>query len=339
MRSSATLKGSVSRCRREFLHDVLEGLLSPEKELPCKYFYDKRGSELFDRICQLDEYYLTRSELSIMEKMASEMGGQVGPHAMLVEYGSGSSVKTRYLLDALTVCAAYVPVDISGEHLNLTATELATDYPCIEILPVCADFTKPFLLPQPTRRASHTAVYFPGSTIGNFTPEGAIELLRHIVKMVGQGGGLLIGIDLKKDVERIEAAYNDALGVTAQFNLNLLQRINDELKGDFHLEDFEHRALYNAKLGRVELDLVSRIDQCVTVAGTLFGFRRRNDSHRILSQVLDSRIRQPGSFSGIDPAPTMDRSRRQFCRAAPGRGIIAAQEWLSSEVSQAVRRL
>jgi dimethylhistidine N-methyltransferase len=191
---------------------------------------------------------------------------------MLVEFGSGSSVKTRYLLDALSSCAAYVPVDISGEHLNLTATELATDYPCIEILPVCADFTKPFVLPRPTRRASHTAVYFPGSTIGNFVPKRVVELLRRIVQLVGQGGGLLIGIDLKKDVTRIEAAYNDSLGVTARFNLNLLQRINDELAGDFHLDAFEHRAHYNSKLGRVELDLVSLADQYVTVAGEIFRF-------------------------------------------------------------------
>jgi dimethylhistidine N-methyltransferase len=273
MKSCGTLKGGLSRSRRDFLHDVRAGLRSPQKELPCKYFYDKRGSELFDRICQLEEYYLTRSELSIMDTMASEMGRQVGPGAMLVEFGSGSSVKTRYLLDALTACAAYVPVDISGEHLNLTATELATDYPGIEILPVCADFTRPFVLPRPTRRASHTAVYFPGSTIGNFSPERAITLLRRIAKMVGQGGGLLIGIDLKKDIGRIEAAYNDSLGITARFNLNLLQRINDELGADFHLDAFEHRALYNSKFGRVELDLVSLSDQYVTVAGEIFGFR------------------------------------------------------------------
>ena len=312
----------------------------PEKELPCKYFYDKRGSELFDRICLLDEYYLTRSELSIMEHLASEMGSQVGPDAMLVEFGSGSSVKTRYLLDALATCAAYVPVDISGEHLDLTTAELAADYPCIEILPVCADFTRPFALPQPTRRASHTAVYFPGSTIGNFMPARAIELLRRIVQMVGQGGGLLIGIDLKKDVARIEAAYNDSLGVTARFNLNLLQRINDELGGDFRLDAFEHRALYNSKLGRVELDLVSRVDQCVTVAGEIFSFRGgRGDSHRILSQVFDSRVRQPGSFSRISPAPTMDRPQRQFRGAAPGRRRIARQEWRPTALSQMTPRL
>lgn len=272
MNPSATVIHRASRARREFLHDVLSGLQAESKELSCKYFYDKRGSELFERICQLDEYYLTRAELAIMETSAAQMGAQIGEHVMLVEYGSGSSVKTRYLLDALPQPVAYVPVDISGEHLQQTALELAADYPRIEILPVCADFTARFELPLPTRLASHTAVYFPGSTIGNFMPDRATELLRRITELCGPGGGLLIGIDLKKDVAKIEAAYDDALGVTAQFNLNLLRRINSELAGNFDLDQFEHRAVYNSALGRVEIDLVSRRAQCVTVAGEAFEF-------------------------------------------------------------------
>ncbi|HEX3997436.1 MAG TPA: L-histidine N(alpha)-methyltransferase [Pirellulales bacterium] len=273
MPPSPTLAGRAFRAHPEFLRDVVAGLDAPAKELPCKYFYDQRGSALFERICVLDEYYLTRSELAIMHESASEMGEQIGSGAMLIEYGSGSSVKTRYLLDALSEPVAYVPVDISGEQLEQTAAELTTDYPRIEILPVCADFTASFELPTPRRRTSHAAVYFPGSTIGNFMPDRAVELLRAVANMCGTGGGLLIGIDLKKDPAKIEAAYNDALGITAQFNLNLLQRINRELDGNFCLDQFQHRAVYNAELGRVEIDLVSRCDQRVIVAGRSFDFK------------------------------------------------------------------
>jgi dimethylhistidine N-methyltransferase len=270
MNSSLQSVREASRSHRAFLSDVLVGLNDEPKQLSCKYFYDKRGSLLFDKICQLDEYYLTRSELAIMEHDAPEMGRQIGDGVMLVEYGSGSSVKTRYLLDALPRAAAYVPVDISGDHLLHTSEELAADYPRIEVLPVCADFTNPFALPLPTRVTSHVAVYFPGSTIGNLLPGRATDLLAQIAALCGHGGGLLIGIDLKKDVARIEAAYNDRLGVTAQFNLNLLERINRELGGNFNLEQFRHRAVYNEHLGRVEIDLVSCCDQEVTIAGETF---------------------------------------------------------------------
>ena len=274
MISSSTRCSHAAQATRVFQRDVRAGLRAAEKSLPCKYFYDKRGSELFDRICLLEEYYLTRAELAIMERGAAEMGEQIGPGVRLVEYGSGSSVKTRYLLDALHGAVAYVPVDISGEHLAQTAAELAADYPRIEILPVCADFTGEFALPQPTRGASHTAVYFPGSTIGNFLPDRATELLRNISRICGQGGGLLIGIDLKKDVAKIEAAYDDPQGVTAAFNLNLLLRINRELEGDFDLTQFCHRAAYNPELGRVEIELVSLRAQTVTVAGEVHEFGR-----------------------------------------------------------------
>lgn len=272
MEFSSALRTPAAQATRVFLNDVRTGLCAAQKSLPCKYFYDKRGSEIFDRICLLDEYYLTRAELVIMEQGAAEMGEQIGSGVRLVEYGSGSSVKTRYLLDALPGAVAYVPVDISGEHLEQTALELAADYPGIEVLPVCADFTAEFVLPQPTRVASHTAVYFPGSTIGNFLPARATELLRNISRLCGTGGGLLIGIDLKKEVAKIEAAYDDRQGVTAAFNLNLLRRINHELGGDFDLCQFRHRAAYNPELGRVEIDLVSRRAQTVTVAGEAYEF-------------------------------------------------------------------
>lgn len=261
-----------SRADRTFQTDVWTGLSQSPKQLSCKYFYDKRGSELFDRICLLDEYYLTRAELAITERCATEMGEQLGDGVMLVEFGSGSSVKTRYLLDALPKAAAYVPVDISGEHLQHAAAEIAADYPRLEVLPVCADFTEHFQLPLATRSVSHVAVYFPGSTIGNFLPERATQLLSQIAELCSRGGGLLIGIDLKKDPAKIHAAYNDSLGVTAEFNLNLLHRINRELDGDFELHNFQHRAIYSPELGRVEIDIVSTMTQTASVAGQSFEF-------------------------------------------------------------------
>jgi dimethylhistidine N-methyltransferase len=257
-----------------FLDDVLEGLSRPQKWLPCKYFYDERGSAIFDRICGLDEYYPTWTELSIMRRFAGEMARRIGPEAMLVEYGSGSSVKTRWLLDQLDDPAAYVPVDISRDHLEQTANRLTRDYPQLEVLPVCADFTEDFRLPTAARDPAHVAVYFPGSTIGNFTPAAALGLLGQIAGRCGFGGGLLIGIDLKKDPATLEAAYNDAEGVTAEFNLNLLHRINRELDGDFRIEQFRHRAVYDAAHGRIEMRLVSLCDQTVSLADETFRLDR-----------------------------------------------------------------
>lgn len=266
-RLSVAGRNRGANARRVFLDDVIAGLRATPKRLPSKYFYDQRGSQLFDRICLLDEYYLTRCELAIMDHFAAEMGQQIGPGAMLVEFGSGSSVKTRYLLDSLIDPVAYVPVDISGEHLGQASRRLAEDYPQIEVLPVCADFTEHFALPTSRRAATHAAVYFPGSTIGNFEPARAAEVLRRIAGVCGAGGGLLIGIDLKKDVATIEAAYNDRQGVTAQFNLNVLKRINRELKADFRLEQFAHRAWYDREMGRIEMHLVARHAQAVSING------------------------------------------------------------------------
>jgi dimethylhistidine N-methyltransferase len=254
------------------LQDVLAGLRKSHKRLPCKYFYDRRGSALFDRICELDEYYLTRAELAIMDRFAAEMGACIGRRSMLVEFGSGSSVKTRYLLDALPEPVAYVPIDVSGEHLQVTASELARDYPAIAILPLCADFTTALELPRPSRAVSRASVYFPGSTIGNFLPTQATSLLRRIAALCRPRGGLLIGVDLVKDAARLEAAYNDRLGVTAAFNLNLLARINRELDADFDLEQFSHQARYNPEAQRIEMYLVSRRPQTVSIAGRLVEF-------------------------------------------------------------------
>jgi dimethylhistidine N-methyltransferase len=249
---------------------VLAGLSSSPKRIPCKYFYDERGSQLFDEICTLEEYYLTRTEEAIIRRHVREMAEQIGPGVMLVEYGSGSSTKTRAILDELVDPVAYVPVDISREHLRRAAAQLSRAYPTIEVLPVCADFTKPFRLPTPRRKPTHSAVFFPGSTIGNFQPADARAMLRQLAAMCGAGGGLLIGIDLQKDPGVIEAAYNDARGVTAEFNLNVLRRINRELDADFNLAGFRHRAAYDELSGRVEMSLVSTRAQCIVVADRAF---------------------------------------------------------------------
>jgi len=263
---SATLRARYSAEQRALLRDVLAGLRDCPKRLPCKYFYDERGSELFVEICQLEEYYLTRAELTIMDRCAAEMAAVIGNGARIVEFGSGSSVKTRYLLDALTDPFAYVPIDVSCEQLRATARELADDYPRIDVAGICADFTQDFALPRTRKTVARTVVYFPGSTIGNFAPEQAAELLRRVVGICGEGGGLEIGIDLKKDRARIEAAYNDRLGVTAQFNLNLLRRINRELGADFAVEQFSHEARYNEQASRIEMHLISRQAQVVRIA-------------------------------------------------------------------------
>lgn len=256
----------------QFRDDVIAGLSLREKTLHCKYFYDERGSELFDEICELDEYYLTRAETAIIERHAPEMAEQLGPRVMLVEFGSGSSTKTRILLEHLIDPAAYVPIDISEEHLFKTAADLREQFPHLEILPVAADFTKSFALPTSRVEPTHAAVFFPGSTIGNFKPTFAVELLDRIARGTGPGGELLIGVDLQKDPAVIEAAYNDARGVTAAFTLNLLDRANRELGANFDLGSFGHEANYNRELGRIETYIVSHRDQTVDVAGKRFAF-------------------------------------------------------------------
>ncbi|MHC2070232.1 L-histidine N(alpha)-methyltransferase [Bremerella sp. T1] len=253
--------------RDRFLDDSLAGLTRSPKQLPCKYFYDQRGSQLFDQICETQDYYVTRTEAEIMQRYAKEMGECLGEKVMLVEFGSGSSTKTRRLLDNLIDPVAYVPVDISREHLLASAKQISSEYPTIEILPVCADFTKPFALPNPRLRPSHDAVYFPGSTIGNFRPDQAKTLLESIAHMCGEQGGLLIGVDLQKDKAVLEKAYNDDDGVTAEFNLNLLHRMQKELGASVDVSAFEHHAFYNEDEGRIEIYLRSRIDQTIQLDG------------------------------------------------------------------------
>ena len=255
-----------------FRAEVLTGLQSFEKTLPCKYFYDRRGSELFDQICGLPEYYPTRTEAGIMRDNAEEMAALFGPDCLLIEYGSGSSTKTRILLDHLPQLAGYVPMDISREHLHRTAAGLAAAYPHLDILPLCADYTADFALPAPRRLVRSRAVYFPGSTIGNFHRDQAETFLKQIAEVCGPGGGLLIGVDLKKSPQILEPAYNDAQGITAEFNLNLLHRMNAELGADFDLDQFAHYAFYNALAGRVEMHLMSLQSQMVHLGGVAIAF-------------------------------------------------------------------
>jgi len=259
--------------RRDTMQDeVLAGLRAEQKTLPCKYFYDERGSALFDAICELPEYYLTRTELGIMETHVAAMAAALGPQLLLVEPGSGSSVKTRLLLDHLHRPVAYVPVDISRAHLVSAADRLNQLYPDLEVLPVCADFNQAFEIPTPRRRAQRCAVYFPGSTIGNFEPPAAVALLHRLQRLAGPQGALLLGADLRKDRTVLESAYNDAAGVTAEFNLNILKRLNRELSADFDLAKFQHRAVYDETEGCIEMHLISRCDQSATVAGEVFDF-------------------------------------------------------------------
>ncbi|BCL84345.1 dimethylhistidine N-methyltransferase [Ktedonobacteria bacterium brp13] len=255
-----------------FRTDVIQGLQRPLKELPSKYFYDEVGSQLFDQICELPEYYPTRTEISIMQRNIQHIARALGPRCMLIEYGSGSSLKTRQLLEQLQP-AAYVPIDISRQHLLNTATELAQAYPDIEMLPVCADYTSNFTLPQPSVQVARRVAYYPGSTIGNFDPNAAIRFLASIAQTCGQGGGLLIGVDLKKECNILHRAYNDSEGVTAQFNLHLLERINLELSGNFQLDQFSHYAFYNPIIGRIEMHLESLRRQQVHLDGQMVAFK------------------------------------------------------------------
>ncbi len=254
------------------LEEAIAGLSQEPKLLPCKYFYDEYGSRLFDRICELEEYYPTRTELAIMHQSIHEMAALIGEEVLLVEYGAGSCVKIRLLLDALRRPAGFVPIDISREHLVKAAREVHDVYPDLEILPVCADYNKPFEMPQASRAASRRVVYFPGSTIGNFHPSDAHKFLARLRELVGMGGGLLIGVDLKKDPNVLRLAYNDLQGITASFNMNLLTRLNNECGADFDLDRFHHEAAYNEAEGRIEMHLVSDADQTVSLGGQTFHF-------------------------------------------------------------------
>jgi probable methyltransferase len=251
----------------------MAGLSSDPRTLPCKYFYDERGAALFQKICELPEYYITRTEIDILDRHRAEIASQLGPNLELIGLGTGAGTKTRILIEALDKPAAYIPVDISEKQLRKSSMLFRKIFPDLEILPVCADYLQPVVLPSPRHKAARNVVYFPGSTIGNFEPKEALEFLRRVANVSGQGGGLLIGADLQKDPSVIEAAYNDSAGVTAQFNLNLLARLNRGIGADFDLGQWQHRAIYNSDAGRIEMYLISATDQTVHIGDREFHFR------------------------------------------------------------------
>lgn len=257
-----------------FREDVLAGLSRRGKELPCKYLYDERGSDLFEQICELKEYYPTRCELQIMKRSVDAMAELLGPRCTVIEFGSGSGRKTELLLASLDDPPIYVPVDISATPLELSAASLSGRFPSLTILPVCADYTQPWALPGLADRAERRVVFFPGSTIGNFARPDAVAFLRRVRELVGAGGALLIGVDLRKGSERLERAYDDAQGITAAFNLNLLCRINRELDANFDLRAFRHRVTVNEMAGRVEMHLESLCRQRVRIGDVEILFDR-----------------------------------------------------------------
>lgn len=264
---------TASAVRADMRAEVLAGLRARPRSLSSKWFYDRRGSELFERICAQPEYYLTRAELALMQAHASAIAAALGPRVRLVEYGSGSGVKTDLLLGALEDPVAWVPVEISGSALAASVARIRRDFPRLEVLPVVGDFTAPPAWPEPGRAAARTVIYFPGSTIGNFSAADAAELLRGMRAAMGPGGAVLIGVDRVKDPARIEAAYNDAAGVTAAFTLNLLARFNRELGADFDLDAFRHVARWNPAAERIETRIEARRDLRVHLAGEHFDFR------------------------------------------------------------------
>ncbi len=260
-----------------FAQDVLTGLSHAHKSLPCRWFYDARGSELFEAITELDEYYPTRTEADILQARGAQMAARTSPGSVLVEFGSGSSRKTELVIEALPALAAYIPIDVSIDALADAKMRLARRFPSLRVLPVVGDFLTPLELPIELENAPRLG-FFPGSTIGNFTPPAARNLLNdmgHLLRGSSASGPsprLIIGIDLQKDLSRLIPAYDDAKGVTAAFNLNLLARMNRELSADFDLAHFAHEAVWNAAEGRVEMHLVSTAAQSVVVAGQQFAF-------------------------------------------------------------------
>lgn len=258
--------------RAAMVADVLHGLLQPQKWISSMYFYDAHGSALFDRICEQPEYYPTRTEMGILRDNAADIAAALGPGLMLIEPGSGTGEKARVLLGALRDPAAFVPVEISREHLMRSAVSLNEAFPELEVLPVCADFSQPFELPTPTHPVARRAMFFPGSTIGNFEPEDARNLLANFRTVVGDGAEMLVGVDLRKDPAVLERAYDDAAGITAEFNLNVLRRLNRDLGTNFDLDGFRHRAVWNDTESRIEMQLVALRDQSVSLDGHRIDF-------------------------------------------------------------------
>lgn len=256
----------------DFREDIIEGLSASQPYISPKYFYDETGSRLFEDICSTDEYYPTRTEVSIIRDNIDDLVENLGRECLLIEPGSGDSYKVRLLLDALRPIA-YLPIDISRRYLQDEAKKLAAEFTWLNVHAVCADFTGKLKLPYHVESTNKVA-FFPGSTIGNFLPEQAVGVLEEIKNMVGENGGLLIGVDLQKSTQILNAAYNDKQGYTAQFNLNLLSRINRELGADFNLKEFRHHAFFNEERNRIEMHLLSLQDQQVTIDDQIFNFKK-----------------------------------------------------------------
>lgn len=286
--------------REDFRRAVLAGLESSPRAIPAKFLYDARGSALFDAICEQPEYYPTRTETQILGACAGDIARLAGPGCALVEYGSGSSVKTRLLLDAMPDLHTYVPIDISRQHLDATTQRLREDYPWLRVEPVSADYMALDALPAEINGARRIG-FFPGSTIGNLTPDEAVLFLRRARRLLRRDGAMILGLDLKKDPQRLHDAYNDAAGVTAQFTLNLLRRMNRELEANFDLPAFAHEALYNETAGRIEIYVRSLQDQAVTVAGRRFTFAKGERLHTEYSYKYDevglTELARRGGFS------------------------------------------
>jgi L-histidine Nalpha-methyltransferase len=282
--------------------DVLSGLALPQKSIPPKYFYDEQGCRLYEAICELPEYYLTRTETAILRGNIADIAQFIGPDAELIEYGSGVQAKTRILIQALQT-RLYVPIDIAPDTLRASSNDMAGRFPWLNVVGICADYTRPLALPDfvgvPIQRK---AVFFPGSTVGNFTPADALQFLKQARRVVGPGGALLIGVDLKKDKATLDAAYADAKGITARFNLNLLQRLNRELEADFQLNRFRHKAFYDPARGRVEMHLESLVSQIAHVAGRRFDFVPGETIHTEIScKYSITEFQELGKRAGFSP--------------------------------------
>lgn len=313
--------------KESFQEEVVTGLRKPQKELPAKFFYDKRGSELFEEITRLPEYYLTRTEIEILDQNAEEMVRLMGENFLLVEFGSGSSMKVRILLDQMGGKAAYTPIDISLLYLKESAQALGADYPEVQVTAVCADYTRPFLIPE-GESFEKRVVFFPGSTVGNFEPHLAKKFFRDTAHRLRQNDTMLIGVDLQKDRRILHAAYNDSAGITAAFNKNILRRINRELGADFDLDRFDHTAFYNEKENRIEMHLRSRGEQKVTIGSDSFVFRSEETIH-----TENSYKYTVGSFhellkgTGFEPEKVWTDPRGQFSvhylKVAERRGTAA----------------
>ena len=315
MRSAQTLarrRGDLAGVEDEFSLSVIEGLSKTRKTLPCRYFYDARGSELFEEITRLPEYYPTRTETGILAEYAAEITDGIGDGGLLVEFGSGSSLKTEILLDRIAERIAYVPIDVSEAALADAKARLARRYPHLDVRTIVADFSGFVALPDDLASRRKTG-FFPGSTLGNLAPKDARHLLAGFGRVLGDGGRLIIGIDLKKDPRTLVSAYNDAAGVTAAFNLNLLLRINRELGNTFDERAFRHEAIYDPREGRIEMHLVSKRDQEVELCGRRFNFRNGESIHTENSyKYTIEQFRELACAAGWQPQRVWTDAAAQF---------------------------